>query len=193
MRSPIVSHILGYLGEESGKLVYHATHQTALSALKPRPVRNLDTLGTFLDESPEMARKLYGPNVFEFELPPGKYIEVRASTNEFFFDKDLVAKHWSRGAYKKYLGLAKKADAHKGMGDEDVAKEVVKVMRRVFDDEVYRSAAYMKAFREDLERQGYDGIRFVDSTIDTGPSERHTVYVLFAHPPLVPLRRWDPS
>lgn len=155
-----------------GPVVYHGTHENIV-CLEPRPIRNYNSIGTWFTSTPWHAATFYGPKVYAFELPPGRYLEAHTDRfSEFFLNWPLAEETLSR---KETRHLREHAP---GTPDYDALSR--KTMRRLLLD-----GTYISSFRRMLENAHYQGIVWRNSRIDLRPGDSpHDVYVVFHAAPL---------
>jgi len=156
-------------------IVYFASHKP-LDRLDPRPIRNYNSMGTWFTSSPIHARTFYGPIVYAFELPAGRYLE--AHTDDF----DAFFLNWPRAREHLAPDDFEHLEVHPP-GTARFDHRASRIMQALLLD-----ADYIRDFRENIERANYDGIVWFDSRIDTRPGEpTHDVYMLFQREPLYPV------
>lgn len=157
--------------------VYFASHKP-IESLVPRPVKNYNSMGTWFTSSPVLARTLFGPIVYEFELPPGRYIEAHTdSFSEFFTNWPLAKETLSK---KDFAYLEDHAP-----GTPDFDKKADRIVDKLLLDK-----EYVRGFREILENANFDGIVWRNSKIDV-PRHwdiDHDVFLVFQKEHLYPLR-----
>jgi hypothetical protein len=173
----IISEVIGY----------HGSHQVDLSEVVPYEVeKRLSSLGTWFTSDPERA-KVYGPNVYEVEVPDGNF--YKAPTDDFaksFYDQALVGSKLTPQE-KEMVDSMLKGGPPPDRKTNSLMKNVF--LRRGHPDEwkweakefvyrLFRDWDYLTAFRGKLQSQGYDGILWKDSNIDS-PDVKHDVYLIF--------------
>lgn len=156
-------------------IIYHAQHHP-VDRLDPRPVRNYNSMGTWFTSSAEHARTLYGPLVYAFELPEGRYLEAHTyDFDQFFTNWPLAEEVLSKKDFN-YL------KSH-SPGTEKFDHRADRIVRELLLD-----PEYIRGFRENIERANYDGIVWKDSRVDLRPGDPpHDVYLVFQKEPLYPL------
>jgi hypothetical protein len=164
-------------------IVYQAQH-LPIERLDPRPVKTYNSVGTWFTSSAEHARLLYGPNVYSFELPAGRYLEAHSDNfDEFFLNWPLAQETLNRRDFthlKKHPPTSIRPAEYPELGN-------FLTTRRIMRD-LLLNPDYMRKFRDILEKANYDGVVWKDSRIDLRPGDvPHDVYLLFQKEPLYPI------
>lgn len=167
---------------------YHGSWQPDLTEVIPDPEgqRTLNGLGTWFTSSSEQAKR-YGDNVYEADVPDGRYHE--ASTDDFsrfFYDLALARNRLSaadRPLVDAYIaGVQQPSNPvlrprllqlkRAGKNWQSEAREAIFKLFRDWD--------YLQAFRSKLQQQGFDGIVWRNSHIDASAEDGpHDVYLIF--------------
>lgn len=164
-------------------IVYQAQH-LPIERLDSRPIRNYNSMGTWFTSSPHHARTLYGPLVYSFELPAGRYLEAHTDNfDEFFLNWPLAEETLGRKDFahlKKHPPTRNRPLDYPELGDFQTTR---RIMRDLLLD-----TDYIRKFREILEKANYDGIIWKNSRIDLRPGDpSHDVVLLFQKEPLYPI------
>lgn len=156
-------------------IVYQAQHHP-IERLDPRPIKNYNSMGTWFTSSPEHARMLYGPLVYAFELPKGRYLEAHTyDFDQFFTNWPLAEEILPK---KEFAYLRSHAP-----GTDDFDHKADRLVRKLLLD-----PDYIRGFREIIENANYDGIVWKNSRIDLRPGDPpHDVYLVFQKEPLYPI------
>lgn len=180
---------------------FHASHKQ-LNELAARPVESVDSLGTWVTSSQDHAKTLYAPNVYRAEVPKGlRLLEFDGSDpKQIDFNRVLG----SNAQLAKEVGLAKEARIlNKTLPDTKRYSELNyksnteglrgaewEEFKRLRASEnasrtLLRSGAYMQKMRAMLQSQGYEGIIWKNSRIDTRKTDTpHDVAVIFNKEPI---------
>lgn len=176
-------------------IVYHGSHESDLSEVIPDPHgrKVLSSLGTWFTSSPEHTKN-YGDNTYEVELPDdAKFLEAHTDDfEEFFWDVDVAEKTvkshkdfylmkrvmlWRQTGRIPLEWRAKKKPTGLVLTDlMDVEKDRA---RSAMNKQVFRNWDYLQAWRAKKQAEGYRGIVWHNSTIDTTDDNRHDVYLVF--------------
>jgi hypothetical protein len=176
--SEVLASKTGYGAEVM--IVYFASHKP-IDVLVSRPVRNYNSIGTWFTSSAELARTLYGPLVYAFELPPGRYLEAHTyDFSEFFTNWPLAEDVLPKKDFRYLREHAPGTPAFDRRAD--------RLVRRLLLDQ-----GYVQAFRAMLENANYDGVVWRDSRIDLSPRDAvtHDVFLVFQRGPFDPLELVD--
>ncbi|WP_052486982.1 zeta toxin family protein [Gordoniibacillus kamchatkensis] len=140
--------------------MYHATWEKSLKFVGDRPIKNYNQIGSWFTSDPEKAREYYGPYVHEVQALVQNPLEADTDDfDKFFYNPDIAPRYLKLGSKKSNVTR------------EDMT-------------ELMDNPRYIKEFKNDLVRRGYDAIVWKNSTIDLPPDGtegRHTVTILL-HP-----------
>jgi len=163
--------------------VYHAQSHVVPNVLTSRHIQTYNSLGTWFDSDPAIARQLYGRNVVAYDIPDGPYLEsaddLAATLGHNLpligkvFGPD-AAEHlqrypWDTQAQRRWAELERSGDDARLLRTLRRSREIVQ--------QALLSPQYCQAFRHMIEDAGYRGLVWRQSNIDgAGP---HDVYLLF--------------
>jgi len=184
MSEQLKAVIKGLISEVIG---YHGSSQPDLSEVIPDPhvEQRLGSLGTWFTAIPERA-KMYGEHVYEVEIPEGKFLEAPTSDfSKFFYDPTLVGSKLTPQE-KEMVGALLSGGPPPDKKTNPIMKNIFlqrgqpdqwKWDTKEFVYRLFRDWDYLTAFRDKITSQGFSGIVWKNSTIDT--PEPHDVYLVF--------------
>lgn len=151
--------------------------------LVPRSVENYNSMGTWLTSSSDHARK-YGPFIYKFEIPEGRYLVAHTDHFGEFFLNWPLAREWLTD---KEMAHLTKYPERRTLPREYPERGYQERTRRIID-KLLLDRDYIRAFRDNIERAGYAGVVWLESRIDLKPrDEPHDVFLVFLQGELCPV------
>lgn len=163
--------------------VFFAAHRP-IGCLVPRPVQNYNSMGTWFTSSASHAREYYGPLIYEFELPEGRYLVPHTDHfGEFFLNWPLAQERLTARDFAHLTKYPEKRTLPREYPERGYQERT----RRIID-KLLLDRDYIRAFRDNIERAGYVGLAWLNSRIDLDQGdEPHDVFLVFQRGDLCPV------
>lgn len=180
--------------QERAVELYHGSNKE-LTALEPREVKDVDSMGSWLSSREDGAR-MYGDKVHRARVDASRLKLLEANSEDFYkffgsnadiaeavgLKKEAAALRKLSPDSAKLKAIQKKLESSEGWTVPNSDVVLMKKLRKAeeISRKLLKNPQYAARFKEQLASEGYDGIVWKNSLIDRGSGDKpHDVYLLF--------------